>query len=156
VTRHIRQEFSITHNVYREYLEELCGRGEVAVGSSPSVDYFQRDPNYLYLKQLIDRGEATLTLSGVVVNPLNLRPEVCLLLCIATPEWFASHAAGSSGLSRIEFGKESWSALQRPGPNVIPVATIEGGGMAQETIVPPGASAVILGLRAARAYGYLG
>jgi hypothetical protein len=155
VTTHVWEEFSLTHTFYREYLEELCGRDEVADGTSVLPDYFQRDPNYLYLKGLIDGGEATLTLSGVVVNPLNLRPEVCLLLCIATPEWFASHAVGRGELSHIEFGDASWASLQRSGPNVIPVTSIEGGGMEQETIVPPGAGAVVLGLRAARELGYI-
>lgn len=84
-TIEIEEEFSVTHNIFREYLEELFDFPELDGEGDPKQ--FYGDPRLVYLRTLLDSGEAHLFLTGVAVNLMNLRPEICTLLVINTPEW---------------------------------------------------------------------
>jgi len=86
-TNEVDDEFDITHNIYREYLEELFNLPEnFAKNRHPS--YFDSDKRLIYLKKLVAAGNASLYFTGITVNLLNLRPEICALLLIRTPEWY--------------------------------------------------------------------
>jgi len=82
----IHREYSIVHNVYREYLEELFGAPEIFNGPDPN--YFYSDERLQYLQSLMNDCQAKLYFTGIGVNLLNLRPEICTLLVISTPEWY--------------------------------------------------------------------
>lgn len=86
-TVNIPEEFSVQHNIFREYLEELFSRPEPE-DTEGDYRYFYGDPRLKYLRALISAGEARLLLTGVAVNLLNLRPEICTLLLIRSPEWY--------------------------------------------------------------------
>jgi len=90
---HFPEEWSVEHQVYREYLEELFGMDEVA---PDRYDYFYEHPAMQHLQNLIAAGEAELYLTGIAINLLTLRPEICVLLLIHTPEWYPTITAPDS------------------------------------------------------------
>jgi len=75
-------EWSIRHHFYREWLEELFGMDE-----SGAVDIY-RHPALVDLLTMQANQQAGLYLSGVAVNLLTLRPEICLVLVIHDPGWW--------------------------------------------------------------------
>lgn len=83
---HDANAVSIVDTVLREFAEELFdehGTGERWwVDTQPVAE----------LLALIERGDARLELTGVAMNLVNLRPEVCTLLRIDTHEWHARWA----------------------------------------------------------------
>lgn len=100
-THFFEKEFSVIHNIFREYLEEIFSRPEPGEGE---VDwrYFYSDSRLQYLFHLMESGEAKLYLSGVVVNLLTLRPEICTVLLIRSSEWYPHHAwASEAGRFRL-------------------------------------------------------
>ena len=59
------KEYSVVHNIYREYLEELFSVKEASVAPSVmAVDYFYGNPNLKFLRSLIDAGDAVLPDGG--------------------------------------------------------------------------------------------
>lgn len=86
----LNEEFDVVHNFKREYLEELLNRPESS-GTEAVPDYFYSEPPLIYLQQLFDSKQAHLELLGIAVDLLNLRPEICMLLTIDTPEWADKH-----------------------------------------------------------------
>lgn len=114
----LRGEFSVVDNVLREYLEELFSVQED--GATDSARYFYDDPNIVYLRELLAKGEASLTFTGISTNLLDLTADVCVLLRIDCPDWYAFHSGGRpSGdrrLSRLRYNSEfepSASGLMR-------------------------------------------
>lgn len=84
-----RREFSVVRNFYREFSEEMYNKPE---HERPPNDWDEdpdpeKEPEVQRLIQLIDVGDATLSYTGVSINLLTLRPEICLLLRIEDPEW---------------------------------------------------------------------
>lgn len=86
-TNYVDEEYNVTHNIYREYLEELFNFPE-NFDKLRHPHHFYRDKRLVYLKTLLDSGEAKSYFTGITVNLLNLRPEICTLLLIKTPEWY--------------------------------------------------------------------
>lgn len=85
-------EWSVRHQIYREYLEELFGMAE---NTAPERDdYFAQHPALLDLQSRMARGGAALYLTGLVLNLLTLRPEICALLLIHDPDWFPAISQG--------------------------------------------------------------
>lgn len=82
-----RQEWSITHQVLREVLEELFNMPEET--TPESWDFFYQHPALVYLRSLLEAGAAQLYLTGVILNLLTLRPEISTLLFIRDPDWYA-------------------------------------------------------------------
>jgi len=107
------REFSVVHNIFREYLEELFDRPE-ADGREADFRYFYNDPRLLRLRRLLEEGNASLVLTGVAVNLLNLRPEICLLLHIPDPSWYGQQATEVDGGTRFRFNEE-WMPLSGMG-----------------------------------------
>jgi hypothetical protein len=86
-TSQYAEEFSVTHNVLREYLEELFSVPEPDEKAA-SARYFYGHGAMVFLRELLDQGEAKIYLSGVAVTLLTLRPEICTLLFIKTKRWW--------------------------------------------------------------------
>lgn len=140
-------EYSVTHNVFREYLEELFCVKEVAHPRSiVSVDYFYDNRNLKFLRSLIGKGDARLLLTGLAVNLLNLRPEICTLLYINSPDWFEKHRTGSDGLDPIELNEE-WQASGKSGVGAKPWSWITRQCPPSVKIAPAGAAALYLATR---------
>lgn len=140
------------HNVLREFGEELFDieelerdRGYVA------FEWFYEAPPVKELRDLLATGEAQLLLTGVAVNLLNLRPEVCTLLLILTPEWYRVHSKDikSRGLlcDNWEFADAAELARTRQvGLAPPPVFGPYGDLLSYWNVAPPGAAAYYLGL----------
>lgn len=88
MTDYMDEEYNVTHNIYREYLEELFNFPEPR-DKRLHPTHFYSDKRFVYLKSLLDNGEAKIYFTGVAVNLLNLRPEICTLLYITNDEWYA-------------------------------------------------------------------
>jgi hypothetical protein len=146
-------EFSVTHNVFREYLEELFGRPDPKDGEG-DWQYFYRDPVLVDFRKLIKDEKATFHFTGVVVNLLNLRPEICLLLFISDSEWYGRHRSNTDPDYRFNFNDEFMRSIEagahpeqlvarlnyvRSDNDVIPQY------ISHSDFVPPGAGAFWLG-----------
>ncbi len=153
-TEYFDEELSITHNIYREYLEELFNRPEPEAGD---WRYFYDDPTLLFLQRLLNIGEAELYLSGVAVNLLNLRPEICTVLLIRSPEWHRFHRQATKKEDRFSFNEEWLHVVLNAGdsPNnlitpIVYLATDEEwmqvAPLQTHQIVGPGACAFWLGI----------
>jgi hypothetical protein len=139
--------------VYREYLEELFSREEVKTSRSViSYDYFYGDRNLAYLRSLIESGSARLYFTGLAVNLLTLRVDICTLLHIRDYDWFANHKGGTRDLDRIELNDE-WKpppARTKTGTYVWPVDELERYDLNLANTAPFTAAGIALGLRLAR------
>jgi hypothetical protein len=150
VVRETVKEYSVIHNIFREYLEELFKVKEAT--APPSVishDYFYGNPNLKYLRSLLANGDAQLLLTGVTVNLLNLRPEICTLLYVESPEWYRKHSTGLDGLDRLELSDE----FEASGLSAQPVSSIRRGYPPPAETVPSGAAALFLALETALELG---
>ncbi len=144
------KEYSVVHNIYREYLEELFSVKEASVAPSVmAVDYFYGNPNLKFLRSLIDAGDAVLLLTGLAVNLLNLRPEICTLLHISSPKWYEKHSRGIDGLSRLQLNEE----FQATDLGAKPLGWVKKGCPLPEETVPPGAAAMYLAVTTAEQMG---
>lgn len=139
--RAVSAEWSVRHQIYREYLEELFGLPENPAPQRP--DYFYDHPALLTLRRYLAEGQAKLYLTAVVINLLTLRPEICTLLLIHAPEWSASsfQTSGEAHEGRLCYAPiASDSAL---------IAALPQGALA--SLPPQGAAALWLGIDHARA-----
>lgn len=80
-------EWQFSYHVYRELLEELFGVSEIQSDDNHSEQVMQH-PAIQYLQQLMQSNQAGLYLTGVSVNLLTLRPEICALLLIHDAGWY--------------------------------------------------------------------
>ena len=96
VTMYIDDEFNIRHNIFREYLEEVFDKPEPEAGEEEVYNYFYCDPRLERLAKLIGMGEAWLLFTGIAVDLLTLRPEICTMLWIKTSDWFNYHSRSVS------------------------------------------------------------
>jgi hypothetical protein len=90
----VTNEYSIMHNVYREYMEELFDMSELENPKGPvAFDWFYgRYPELQYLMKLLrDKNEAELLFTGVAIDLFNLRPDILMLMLIRTPQWWKIH-----------------------------------------------------------------
>jgi hypothetical protein len=78
-------EWTFSHHVYREFLEELFG---VAESDSAQPDWIYGHSALQDLQAMMRRGEASLHVTGIVLNLFTLRPEICTLLLIHDVEWW--------------------------------------------------------------------
>jgi hypothetical protein len=159
--RNLAVEWSIEHNVFREYLEELFDVPEVAhARRAVAADYFSGHPNLVYLRSLLADGRARLSGVAAAFNLLTHRPEICTLLLIEDEEWFDSqkdvYAARARGLEFLCFNEEfrptEHQVTERHLESVstLPLDDPAWAGIARPwTMVPSGAPALILGCRSA-------
>ena len=160
-SRNLRLEFSLEHNLYREYLEELFGVSEAQRGDG-AVDpyYFYGHPNLEYLNSLVNAGAAKLFGSCLMFDLFSHRAEVCMLLIIEDPDWYDSQkdvfVAGRKGLKHLALCSEFVSNETRSSESSLErVATLplEDPGWAEVArpwnMVPQGAPSLILGAKEA-------
>jgi hypothetical protein len=110
-------EWSIRHHIEREFLEELFAMPEER--HPERIDYFQSHPALVNLHAMMEQGDASLSLTGVSINLLTLRPEISALLLIHDPTWYESVTSPNSAtpLNVLE---------EAHGAEFIPIATDEG------------------------------
>lgn len=83
-------EWSLKHQILREFGEELFAMPEFAEWDGVTIaNYFYDEPPVHELLTMLDNGHAALHLTGVAMNLLTLRAEICTLLVIHDPDWYA-------------------------------------------------------------------
>jgi hypothetical protein len=129
-----RRDYHVQAKLREEYSEELFGTV---------------DPAMEYLDALLRNNDAQLLFTGVAMDLLNLRPEICTLLVINTPEWFEQ--ARRARLND-EFlpetaagGFNGWVHLASD------EAMLQESGLVPERMIPPGAAAFWMGVDVLRA-----
>jgi hypothetical protein len=152
----VDKEFSVTHTVLREYLEELFNVPESEYFGSPAQSFYS-DSRLEYLSSLIADGRAGLYLSGIAVNLLTLRPEVCTLLWIKDKAWWQHHSRDVPRSEHIHVNKE----FENPYSSKTAIGSIlyrdsddellQEPGLEPMGMVPSGAAAFWLGVDTMRA-----
>ncbi|MBK9944248.1 MAG: hypothetical protein IPP13_21820 [Kouleothrix sp.] len=157
----LKTEWSITHNIYREYLEELFSVPEVrSIKKEIAPDFFYKQPNLLYLQNLIRAGTAQLRGIAVAFNLLNHRPEICTLLLINDESWYTDQKdifnARSLGLRHLNINEEFLridADEDKTHPELVTTLPLDhehwGEIVKPSLMVPPGAAALVLGAREA-------
>jgi transcriptional regulator with XRE-family HTH domain len=156
----LRGQFSVRATVVREFVEELYGVEELETGDG-RVDaqaiYHRREARLL--ARMLKAGDAALLYSGVAVNLLALRPEICTVLLIHDPGWWEREC----GELRIcnEFLQQSEQTELLPDQRWVQLISLDRDSLELEprwrdvlraqTVVAPGVAAIELGLRVARA-----
>jgi hypothetical protein len=69
VTEFVEDEFKISHNVFREYLEEIFDEPEPQMGTQAAYNYFYNDPRLQDLHTLIGSQQAELLFTGIALDP---------------------------------------------------------------------------------------
>lgn len=135
-------EWSVKHQVCREFGEELFGMPEHDGWKSPNgVRYFYQHPPVDDLLTMLDDGRAELQLTGIAWNPLTLRPEICVLLLIHDADWYP----------RSEPALNAALLTERQATDYIPIVTLDGlPDNLTQAITPQGAAAFWLGIERAR------
>jgi hypothetical protein len=98
----VNAEWSIFHNVLKEYLEEIF-----SVELRPNAvnaTYFYDHPRAVSLRNALRSGDVEFTVTGMVVNLLNLRPEICALILVKDSDWWRREQA---------MGKMNWEYSSR-------------------------------------------
>jgi len=139
VARNYREEFSVRHNVYREYLEEVLGLSELTQPEDyVRHDYFYDDPNLRYLLDLEKQGAASFHLTGVCMNLLNTRPEICVLILIRDPDWIDNQGRGRKvknlQLTPLKTNWEFKHSDELPGTELKGMAFLD---LTHELVIPP-------------------
>ena len=149
------EEFCLTHNVKREFFEELFN-----VKAPPDVqwNWFYGRPPVIDLTEMLDEGRAELWITGICVNLLNLRPEVCALLLIRDKEWAKRNSdpgLGPDNFLKLNDEFESERARMRRRGRAVPVdysnlhtdkELLSATGLIPSGTVPPGAAAFWMGV----------
>lgn len=137
------EPFSIHENVLREYAEE-CFKRKATEQSHPRPYWYHKYPEVKALKSILSEPDHGIhRLTGLAVNLLNLRPEVCTLLLI--------HDAGfvkwvDKMTINDEYRPDGHHVELIDGPTV---ASRYSDALAPKDVVPPGAVAFWLGAEAA-------
>ena len=123
-------------------------------GGEYGHNFFYEDPNLKYLIDLENKGDARFFFTGVALNLLNLRPEICTLLLITNDEWIKNQSRGSKvGDDQLDVIKINWEfkfgdSLQEAKFDKIAALDLTesllmpDGVFYPENFVPPGAAAL--------------
>lgn len=104
-TSDLDNECSIIHNLYREYLEELFDVQEPGEREG-DWQYFYGDLRLRFLQALIAEQKVQIYLTGLAINLINLRPEVCLLIHVNTPDWYSHHRSHIDQAQRFQYNDD--------------------------------------------------
>ena len=94
-----RSWFSVEKNFLAEFTEELYPSSR----QSGDPEAVHSNPHAERLFRLIGGGDASLWYTGVSVNLLMLRPEVCLTLFVRDPEWLSREVQTAGMVLSREF-----------------------------------------------------
>ncbi|MEA2503570.1 MAG: hypothetical protein QOG36_613, partial [Actinomycetota bacterium] len=155
----MQSQFSVSATVLREFVEELYGVEELETGDGridPDAIYHRREAKLL--TGMLESGSARLLYTGIAVNLLALRPEICTLLVIDDPRWFESEG----GEIRFcgEYLRQSERTDLLPDQRWVQLIELHGDDLQPEfgwkrhlrpgTLVAPGWAGTVLGLQVAR------
>jgi hypothetical protein len=133
-----QQEWSFRYHIIREYAEELFAMPEYHEWETPidSLDYFAQNPHVIELEAMLSDHRAGLYPTGIVLNLMSLRFELCSVLVIHDPTWF----------QRNESALQSALDTERQATFYPPIDTLDGLPTDwQKQFEPQGIGALILG-----------
>lgn len=157
----LKVEWSIKHNIFREYLEELFNVPEVKRAGRPvAPDFFYGHPNLRLLQEYLRTGSAQLRGVAFAFNLLTHRPEILTLLLIQDESWFDQQKdcwkAKAGGLVYLNLNEEFLGIESRTSDQHLEIITAL---PLQDSywenivkpwlMVPPGAPALIMGAKEA-------
>lgn len=142
----LHAEWSVTHQILREFGEELFGMPEYANWPEAvySADYFYAHPAVADLRAMLESGPqptAELMVTGMAFNPISTRPEVLALLLIHDAGWY----------TRAQAALDESMLSEHQETRYIPLDTLAG--LPEHphlSMTPPGAAALWLGVDVAR------
>jgi hypothetical protein len=106
----LEREYSVRHNICREYLEEVFNKHEIEQPPPAATFnwFYSKYPDYQYLRDMLESGKAKLLFTGLAVDVFTLRTEILTLLLVNSSEWWANHSQGNEALrlSHIEVNDE--------------------------------------------------
>ncbi len=108
--RSIETESDLQHVVFREILEEVFGKEDER--DRPLVEDPQavkQDERIVRLEQLLDEGHAEMRVTGVLIDLLTRRPEICIALAIDDRDFFDDHPHHADP----EHFHKTWRSLAR-------------------------------------------
>ncbi len=77
------EKWSVQMTIWRELLEEVFGDEEqTGTGADESRDYILGRSPVLIIRELIEHSRAELSVTGICVDLLTLRPEICTVLYV--------------------------------------------------------------------------
>jgi hypothetical protein len=133
------------------------------VGSEPLHD-LEAEPGIVRLNRLVEEGLAGLHYTGVSVNLLTLRPEICTLLLVRDPGWLASESVAAQRDGRP--WRLAWEWLARSDEHQLPSGrshhqflalddqlrpvSSEDSALSPAALIPNAAAAIALALPVAR------
>jgi transcriptional regulator with XRE-family HTH domain len=155
----LQGQFSVADTVMREFVEELYGVEELETGDGrvdPEAIYHRREARLL--SDMLRAGDAALLYSGVAVNLLALRPEICTVLVIDDPGWWERECGElricDEYLQQCEQAEllpdQRWVQLINLGRHDLELDLWWREHLRARTVVAPGVAAIDLGLRVAR------
>lgn len=146
-------EYSVLHCVLWEFFEELFSARDPKEKRQSPKWFYQKQP-VAELLSMINSGSASLYVTGVAVDLLNLRPELLLLLHIRDREWFSNHEKGRNNAMPFKFNEE-WATPDELPISQEPLLKIRFPGIVNKLfsisninpgqITPPGAAALWAG-----------
>ena len=155
----LRSQFSVSETVMREFVEELYGVEELETGDGrvdPRAIYRRREARLL--SDMLGAGDAALLYSGLAVNLLALRPEICTVLVVDDPQWYDRECSElricDEYLQQCEQAEllpdQRWVQLVNLGRHDLEPDPSWRDHLRARTVVAPGVAAIDLGLRVAR------
>jgi hypothetical protein len=82
-------EWQVAYHIYRELLEELF--------NVPEDQFYDDITEQPQIRSLLTAAQATLYLTGISLNILTQRPEICTLLLIHDPNWYTQIVGRPTG-----------------------------------------------------------
>ncbi|MGW6620139.1 hypothetical protein ACWF99_02840 [Nocardia sp. NPDC055002] len=108
------EECSVERNFLREWVEEIYAQDAFERPEAMGAPDPECAPEVIRLKQAISEGRADLYYTGVSVNLMTLRPEICLALVVHDPTWLAQETRTAREFGRpMDLGWE-YSNPQQP------------------------------------------
>jgi hypothetical protein len=147
-------EWDVLHNVFKEYGEELFSM----VLNKKAIDpryFYEEWPCVANLRKALKEGKAVFSLTGLVINLLNLRPEICTLLLVKDASWWSEQRRRMRTNWEYASPQEVYNTYGRKCTELsldnIEEEYVKYFGYTAGMWVPPGLAALWLGVDAARA-----
>ena len=144
------ENFSIRYHFIREYLEELFNRPQLKGDGN-----IFHDPCSQKLMDYMNNKDISFFFTGIAINLFNLRPEICTLLYIRTPDWFEYNSMkapiGERFFGNEEFKNSGYAKSDCPFGfhiryNNQDTELVSNGRLYPDRMVPSGAAAFWLGI----------
>jgi hypothetical protein len=100
----LQAEWSLQHQILREYGEELFGMAEydTLMPLPTTPDYFLNHPHVQELTTMLEDGRADLYATGIILNLLSMRFELTSVLMIHDANWYTRNESALKAAFMVE------------------------------------------------------